>query len=76
MDCKWRNEEATLLEYLRTSTQNGDERKSQRRVLVATIMYSRLSDEYYQQWLALNEPFRSTEELWHDRAALVPEAYQ
>eukprot|EP00973_Karenia_brevis_P035817 4943606-Karenia_brevis.AAC.1 len=37
MDCQWRNEETTLLAYLRTSTQNGDERKSKRRVLVATI---------------------------------------
>eukprot|EP00973_Karenia_brevis_P000901 124022-Karenia_brevis.AAC.1 len=37
IDCQWRNEETTLLEYLRTATQNGDERKSKRRVLVATI---------------------------------------
>eukprot|EP00973_Karenia_brevis_P022470 3093277-Karenia_brevis.AAC.1 len=76
IDCTWRREETTLVEYLRECTLSGKRRKNdKRRVLVASILYSKMADEYYQQWLALNLPFRTTGELWDERADLVPKAY-
>lgn len=45
--------------------------------LVCCEMRSRLSDEFYGQWLVLNVPFRSLEEFNDDRIAeRVPQQHQ
>ena len=76
MDCRWRTDELTFLQYLRMSNKNGAKRKNPRRVLVAAITRSRVTDDYYGQWLVLNIPFRHLDELWDNRATLVPEGYR
>ena len=74
--CTWRNEDHSLLDYLRMCNKDGERRKNRRRVCVAAVTNSRLKDEYYGQWLVLNVPFRSLLELWDERANLVPEGYR
>ena len=41
-------------------------------VMVAAITYARSNDLYYAQWLVLNVPFRRLQDLWSDKALLVP----
>ena len=41
-------------------------------ILVATIMNTRTNDRHYGQWLLLNTPFRSLEDLDHADAARLP----
>ena len=55
--------------WLHTAPLRGD-------ILLSPIMYSRANDKFYGQWLVLNVPFKHLEELWLDRAALVPAAYK
>ena len=74
--CTWRSDDHTLLDFLRLSNKDGQRRKNSRRVCVSAVMGSRLRDEFYGKWLLLNVPFRSYEELWDKRAALVPEGYR
>ena len=76
MKCAWRSKDHSLLDYLRLSNKNGQKRKNARRVCAAVIMSSRLRDDFYGQRLALNAPFRKLDDLWDDRALLVPEGYQ
>ena len=76
MDCTWRSEDMTYLDYLRRSNMKGAKRKNRRRVLVAAMTRSRMTDDFYGQWLVLNTPFRNVDELWDERAALVPEGYR
>jgi hypothetical protein len=45
-------------------------------VLIAAVCNSRFSDAYYGQWLMLNMPFSSLDDLWDDRCRLVPESYK
>ena len=48
------------------------ETKPSGEVLVAPVMYSRNSDRFYGQWLVLNVPFRSIDDLWDAEAEKVP----
>ena len=45
-------------------------------ILVAAVLYSRNSDRYFGQWLLLNVPFKTLDDLWDPRAALVPKSLQ
>ena len=74
--CTWRNENHSLLDYLRLCNKDGERRKNRRRVCVAAVTNSRLKDAYYGQWLVLNVPFRNLLELWDERANLVPAVYR
>ena len=74
--CTWRSDGHTLMDFLRLSNKDGQRRKNARRVCVSAVMGSRLRDEFYGKWLLLNAPFRSYEELWDKRAALVPDGYR
>ena len=52
MDCPWREEDCTLLEFVRASTKDGNQRSTctgggRRRVAVAAQTSSRLKDAYY-----------------------------
>ncbi|OLP74791.1 hypothetical protein AK812_SmicGene45567 [Symbiodinium microadriaticum] len=81
MECTWRNEDCTLLQYIRISNKDGKQRSTQhgggrRRVAVAAQMNSRLKDSFYGQWLILNVPFRDIDDLWDDRVLRVPEGYR
>ena len=81
MECPWREEDCTLLEFVRASTKDGRQRSTRmgggrRRVAVAAQTNSRLKDAFYGQWLVLNVPFRDIDELWSDRALLVPQGYR
>ncbi|CAE7455077.1 unnamed protein product, partial [Symbiodinium pilosum] len=72
MGCSWREDDCTLLEFMRASNKNGRQRSTRtgggrRRVAVAARMNSHLKDAYYGQWLVLNVPFRNLDELWTDR---------
>jgi hypothetical protein len=49
--------------------------KTRGEIMVSAIMYTRSSDHFYGQWLLLNHPFRTVEELWHPRVDLVPASY-
>ena len=81
MECTWRDEDCTLLQYIRMSNKDGRQRSTQhgggrRRVAVAAQMNSRLKDSFYGQWLILNVPFRDPDDLWDDRVLRVPEGYR
>ena len=81
MGCSWREDDCTLLEFMRASNKNGRQRSTRtgggrRRVAVAARMNSHLKDAYYGQWLVLNVPFRNLDELWTDRVLRVPEGYR
>lgn len=76
MTCTWRREDHSFLQYLRLSNKNGSRRKNKRRVLVAALTRSRMTDEFYGQWLVLNIPFRQVDELWDERVERVPEGYR
>lgn len=45
---------------------------TQGETMVACIMYSRTSDNFFGQWLLLNVPFRHPDDLWDERANYVP----
>ena len=42
-------------------------------VLTASIYLSRYNDEFHGQWIIMNIPFRSLDELWVDEIDLVPD---
>jgi hypothetical protein len=44
--------------------------------MVAALYLSRFSDRFYGQWLLMNVPFRSMDDLWRDEASLVPTEYR
>jgi hypothetical protein len=56
-------------DLIKTSTTQGQ-------VMVAVQYLSRYNDRYYGQWLLMNHPFRSQEDLWHADADLVPDDYR
>lgn len=58
-----------LEDWINTTPPSGE-------ILVAAIMYSRNSDRYFGQWLLLNTPFKTLDDLWDSRAALVPKRLQ
>ena len=80
MKSTWRPDDWSLLQYVRASNLRGAKRATtrggRRRVAVAVRTNSRLKDSFYGQWLVLNVPFRSLDELWDDRALLVPDGYR
>ena len=81
MECEWREDDCTLLEYMRLSNKDGRQRSKlrgggRRRVAVAAQLHSRLKDSFYGQWLLLNVPFRQVDELWDNRVLRVPEGYR
>jgi hypothetical protein len=76
MDAAWRPEDMSFLGFLRATNAQGQPRKNIKRVLVAAIVYSRLSDEFYGQWLILNVPFRSIDELWDPIVEMVPRGFR
>ena len=43
------------------------------KTLVASVMYAHANDRHYGQWLLLNVPFRSIDDLWHPQADKLPE---
>ena len=45
-------------------------------IMLSPIMYSRVSDKFYGQWLLLNVPFRSLHDLWHASVLKVPGSYR
>lgn len=58
-----------LEDWINTTPPSGE-------ILVAAIMYSRNSDRYFGQWLLLNTPFKTLDDFWDSRAALVPKRLQ
>ena len=81
MECEWRDDDCTLLEYMRLSNKDGRRRSTvrgggRRRVAVVAQLHSRLKDSFYGQWLLLNVPFREVDELWDDCVLGVPEGYR
>ena len=61
--------EQTLEEWV-----NGYDTKGE--IMLSPIMYSRISDKFYGQWLLLNVPFRSLQDLWHASVLKVPRSYR
>ena len=45
-------------------------------VMLSPILYSRVSDKFYGQWLLLNVPFRELHQLWHKCVLKVPKSYR
>ena len=43
------------------------------KTLVASVMYAHTNDRHYGQWLLLNVPFRTIDDLWHPQAHKLPE---
>jgi len=61
--------ETSLEEWINQYHTNGE-------IMLSPIMYSRVSDKFYGQWLLLNVPFRSLDELWHRSVMKVPRSYR
>ncbi|CAE7542364.1 unnamed protein product [Symbiodinium sp. CCMP2592] len=44
--------------------------------MVATVLYARSNDNFFKQWMLLNVPFRSLNDLWHATVDKIPEDLQ
>ncbi|CAE7386170.1 PIF1 [Symbiodinium sp. CCMP2592] len=49
---------------------------TQGNTMVATVLYARSNDNFFKQWLLLNVPFRSLDNLWHPTVDEIPEDLQ
>ena len=52
------------------------EYKTKGQIMLSPILYSRVSDKFYGQWLLLHVPFRSLDQLMDARVLRVPKSYR